>query len=122
MNAKEMKSLVVYLEDNVTKHETEYFDEKMNNFVTKPSVAFDELIKLLSNYPIEEPKECCGPNYEAMYTDAMTKLELQKAEIKGLKNEKCILEHKLELTRGAIAMVETIYGRRWSPGTLELIR
>jgi hypothetical protein len=57
-----------------------------------------------------------------MYTDAMTKVEYQKAEIKNLKTEISSLEYKLASAKGAIAMAEVIYGRQWAPGRLEVIR
>lgn len=70
----------------------------------------------------EESKECCMPNYEAMYNDMVLKVESQTVEIKQLKTENHILEHKLACAKGAIAMVEVIYGRQWAPGKLEMIR
>lgn len=67
-------------------------------------------------------KETCKPNYEAMYNDMVLKVESQKAEIKNLKTEIRSLEYKLASAKGAIAMAEVIYGRQWGPGRLEVIR
>lgn len=122
MTGNELQKIVDYMNSNLTKHAENVYDEETGSYDIIPTAYFNEVLELLSQYPIEEPKECCKPNYEAMYTDAMTKVEAQKTEINGLKNEKRSLEYKLVCAKGAIAMIEVIYGRRWSPGTLELIR
>ena len=72
--------------------------------------------------PVSDLKETCKPNYEDMYNDMVLKVESQKDDIKQLKTENRILEHKLAWAKGAIAMVEVIYGRQWKPSNLEMIR
>lgn len=122
MTCNELQKLIDYMNSTLTRHEEHVWNEDSNVYDIYPNVRFNEVLEVLSQYPIEEPLECCKPNYEVMYTDAMTKVESQKAEIKNLKTEIRSLEYKLASAKGAIAMAEVIYGRQWAPGRLEVIR
>lgn len=122
MTVNELQKVIEWVNQNADIHKQDVYEDDSGNFNIIPVVHFNELMALLAKYPVEEPEACCKPNYEAMYNDMVVKSEKQKAEIRGLKNEMSILEHKLNSAKGAIAMVEVIYGRQWAPGKLELIR
>lgn len=122
MTVNELQKVIDYVNTNLTRHDVNMYNEETNSYDIYPSAYFNEVLQVLSEYPIEESEPTCSPNYEAMYNDMVTKLEAHKAEIKGLKNEILILNRNIACAKGAIAMVETIYGRKWSPMNLEGIR
>lgn len=122
MTCNELQKLIDYMNSTLTRREERVYNEDTNLYEIYPTAYFNEVLEVLSQYPIEESKEYCEPNYEVMYTDAMTKVEYQKVEIKNLKTEIRSLEYKLASAKGAIAMAEVIYGRQWGPGRLEMIR
>lgn len=122
MTVDELQKVIDYMNSTLTKHTESVYNEDTGNYDIYPTAYFNEMLQVLSEYPVEESKECSMPNYETMYNDMVTKVESQKAEIKYLKEERRVLEHKLACAKGAIAMVEVIYGRKWAPSNLELIR
>lgn len=99
----------------------EYCKEGADEEVVCEMCWLRELPDKKEEQTLDETKTC-APNYEAMYNDLVLKVESQKAEIKQLKTENRVLEHKLACAKGAIAMVEVIYGRQWAPSRLEMIR
>ena len=122
MTIKELDKLAKWLEDKVPTFSHDVYNDESGNYNIVPVVRVNELHAALADYPVSEPEPTCAPNYEAMYNDMVAKVESQRAEIKNLKHEKNILEHKLASAKGAIAMVEVIYGRQWKPSYLEMIR
>ena len=122
MTVNELQKLIDYVGEHKDRFKFDVYDKDKGRMRTIPGMPFDDFISLLSMYPVEESERACAPNYEVMYNDLVTKIESQRAEIKNLKTEKNILEHKLASAKGAIAMVEVVYGRKWLPSNLEMIR
>ena len=122
MTGNELQQLVDYISNNAKLGYREDYDAVNGVYVSVPYVDLIDLTTLLGNYLVEESEKTCQPNYEAMYNDMATKMESQNAYIEELKHKARILEERLVCARGAIAMVEVIYGRQWKPSNLELIR
>lgn len=122
MTANELQKVIDYISKNAEQHTMDAYDEQTGVWAGISAVYFNDLMKLLGDYPVEESEKTCGLNYEAEYNRLVEKNRETKDRVKGLEREKYILEHRLASAKGAIAMVEVIYGRQWSPAKLELIR
>lgn len=122
MTANELQKMINWVNKNAEVHKQDVYEDDSGNFAIIPVVHFNELMDLLAQYPVEEPEACCKPNYEAMYEEQLAKNQDLIKKNKDLKTENGILEHKLACAKGAIAMVEVIYGRQWKPSNLEMIR
>ena len=122
MTTNELEKIIDWVNKKANIHKHDVYEDDTGNFAIIPAVHFDELMALLGQYPVEEPEECCEPNYESMYIEQLGKNQDLIKKNKELKQDVQLLEHKLACAKGAIAMVETIYGRKWAPSYLEMIR
>lgn len=81
-----------------------------------------EILEKQEKKTLDDLLKTCAPNYEAMYNEQLGLSQDLLKKNKELKTEVRVLEHKLACAKGAIAMVEVIYGRQWKPSCLEMIR
>jgi len=117
MTKSDIEKLIEYLQSDLPKM---VFDERFNDgekTVEKGAVIYCKvttLFDVLRDYPVKDEKTC-GPNYKAMYEHNAQELDkaLQTIESMKLDNKKLLIE-RTHLA-GAVAAMETIFGRKFDP-------
>ena len=106
MTKSEIEELIVHLQGELPKF---VFDERPGIFCEVKT-----LIDMLRNYHVEKDKTC-WPNYQAMYEQCAAELEAARAKIESIKFDMHHLSIENAHYAGAVAAMETIFGRKFEP-------
>ena len=104
MTKSEIEKLIEYLQSDLPKC---VHDEGITCKVT-------DVFKLLRGYPVDEEKTC-APDYQGMYEVCSAKLEKTRAHVESLKFDMHNLSIEHAHYAGAVAAMETIFGRKFDP-------
>ena len=112
MTGSELQKLIDWIAVNVPKHPL--ILDSQNDYDIEAAVQFNELMEMLSQYPVEEKKECTASlNYEAEYKRARAEIQELEDKINRLENDADRITRRLCRYEGAVAMAELIYGRKF---------
>lgn len=117
MTKSEIEKLIEYIDDNVPKMALEgncYIDKESDANRWPIHCKLASIYDLLREYPVD-PEKSCGPDYKAMYEDYKRKLEEALAHIESLKFDMHHLAVEHAHYTGAVAAMETIFGRKFEP-------
>lgn len=96
----------------------EYQQEKLPKWVFEERKGIyceiKVLFEVLRNYPVEDDKTC-KPDFEAMYEHRSAELEKAMEHIDSLKFDLHNLSIEHAHYAGAVAAMETIFGRKFDP-------
>lgn len=105
MTKAEIEKLIGYIQNDLPKY---VFDERKGIYC-----KVTDLIDTLRDYPVESD-ETCGPNYQGMYEVSEAELEKAKSHIDSLKFDLHNLSVEHAHYVGAVAAMETIFGRKFN--------
>lgn len=117
MTKSEIEKLINYLNDNIPEIVTAgngYISEESDGAGYPIYCKMKSVYDLLREYPIE-PEKTCGPNYEDMYTRAMEELTVARDLNEALRDDMRRIEIRHAYNIGAVAAMETIFGRKFEP-------
>ena len=118
MTKSEIEKLIDYLNDNIPEMVTAgngYIGEEFEETGSHPIYCkMRSVYNLLREYPIE-PEKTCGPNYKAMYENAMEELTVARDLNEALRDDMRRIEIRHAYNIGAVAAMETIFGRKFVP-------
>lgn len=117
MTKSEIKKLIDYLNDNIPEMVTAgdgYISKESEGTGYPVYCKMKSVYDLLLKYPIE-PEKTCGPNYEDMYARAMEELTVARDLNEALRDDIRRIEIRHAYNIGAVAAMETIFGRRFEP-------
>lgn len=109
MTKAEIEKLIAVIDNYVPKHHVVASGEKEELWC-----RMDDLHKVLRDYPVESD-DTCGPNYKAMCEVNAMELDKAKAHIDSLKFDLHNLSVEHAHYVGAVAAMETIFGRKFEP-------
>lgn len=113
MTAKELQKFIDWIDTDVPKVTQELYNEETGSYEIMCFVEFNELMKHLGQYVVEEEKCTADLDYKAEYNRLSSQVEDLKEQISVLKDTENSMNRKLARYEGAISMVELIYGRNF---------
>lgn len=117
MTKSEIEKLIEYIDTSVQKRvfdERYHAGEEMIENSLQVCCRVNDIFDLLDKYPVEHEK-AIGPDYEVMYEDCKRTLEEARAHIESLKFDMHHMAVEHAHYAGAVAMIETITGRKFEP-------
>jgi hypothetical protein len=117
MTKAEIEKLITFIDERIPKRA---FDNQLFDNVPacskgiKVMCEINGLFDLLREYPTEEEKTC-GPDWEAMYKRNADELDKAQLKIESLKRDYDHLSTRHAYYTGAVAAMETIFGRKFEP-------
>lgn len=105
MTKSDIENVIEYLRSNLPKHVPGFGGI---------SCEVGELYNVLRAYPVDDDKTC-GPDYEAMYRKCQAELGHAEEKIQSIKFDMHNLSIEHAQYVGAVAAMETIFGRKFEP-------
>lgn len=114
MTRDDLQKFIDWIDKNTTTHGLEVYNEDTKCLHDVSIVHFNELMEIMSHYPIEEEnKECTADlDYKAEYRRLLAEVESLKEDIRILKESEQFAKNQLAKYQGAVAMTELIYGAK----------
>ena len=117
MTKAEIEKLIAFVDERIPKrafNEHVHDGEKIVDKGVQVVCKVNDLYDLLREYPVEE--KTCGPNYQGMYEVCEKELEATKARLDSVQFDMHNLSIEHAHYVGAVAAMETIFGRKFEPG------
>lgn len=113
MTRDDLQKFIDWIDKNITTHGLEVYNEDTKCLHDVAIVHFNELMEIMSRYPIEEEDKKCtaGLNYEAEYRRLSAQVVDLNGQVSRLKDNEEFVKNRLAKYEGAVAMAELIYGR-----------
>lgn len=117
MTKSEIEKLIEYIDNSIVKlgfnehyhNGTEVIDKGVRIYC-----KVDALYNLLREYPVE-PEKTCGPDYQGMYEVTADELRKAQERMESIKFDMHNLSIEHAHYVGAVAVMETIFGRKFEP-------
>lgn len=113
MTVKDLQKLIDWIDTNVPKITQELYNEETGSYEIMCFVEFNELMKRLGQYVVEEEKCTADLDYKVEYNRLSAQVVDLNGQISVLKDTENSMNRKLARYEGAISMVELIYGRNF---------
>lgn len=113
----EIEKLIEFIDERIPKRA---FDEPFHDGAkivdkgVQVVCKINDLYDLLREYPVEEEKTC-GPNYRGMYEVNAMELDKARRQLESMQFDMHNLSIEHAHYVGAVAAMETIFGRRFEP-------
>lgn len=118
MTKPEIEKLIAFIDDRIPKRafDSQFFDPPTAcSKGVRIICEVNDLYDLLREYPTDEEKTC-GANYQGMYEVCEKELEATKARLDSVMFDMHNLSVEHAYYVGAVAAMETIFGRKFEPG------
>lgn len=118
MTKAEIEKLIEFIDERIPKRafDNQVFDGALTRSAggVRIMCEVNGLFDLLREYPVEDEKTC-GPNWEAMYKRNTEELAKAQEHIASLQFDMHNLSVEHAHYVGAVAAMETIFGRKFEP-------
>ena len=118
MTKAEIEKLIIFIDERIPKRAFDHqvFDGALTRSTgdVKVMCEVNSLYDLIREYPVEEEKTC-GPDWEAMYKRNTEELAKAQEHIAFLQFDMHNLSIEHAHYTGAVAAMETIFGRKFEP-------